>query len=145
MNLKNSANTISEKSIDELRVNYNPSRHKSDNWPTAGQNIKIVHPYLEYLKKSSTDGDFVRIVYEGTCSGLFLGAFAEFVIEHTVLLAPGCVLHDRVDTSVLGLGDALPSQRVSRPKVRTSIISKTNKYIPALTLESTETFYFQII
>ena len=48
-----------------------------------------------------------------TCS---LGALAELVVEHAVLLAPRLVLYDGVDAPGLGLGDALPGQGVPRPR-----------------------------
>ena len=48
-----------------------------------------------------------------TCS---LGALAELVVEHAVLLAPHLVLDDGVDAPGLGLGDALPGQGVPRPR-----------------------------
>ena len=65
------------------------------------------------LQESSTDGNLVWIMDEGTVAGLLLGALAELVEEHAVLLAPVGVLHDGVDAPVLGLGDGLSGQGMS--------------------------------
>ena len=65
------------------------------------------------LEESSTDGNLVWVMDEGTVTSLLLGALAELVVEHAVLLGSVGVLHDCVDAPVLGLSDGLSGEGMS--------------------------------
>ena len=55
------------------------------------------------LQKSPADCNLVFVMDKWTVASIFLGTLAKLVIEHAILFAASSILHDGVDTSVLGL------------------------------------------
>ena len=65
------------------------------------------------LQEAPTHGDLFLVVDKRAAAFVSLGALAELVIEHAVLLATVLRLQDDVDAALLGVGQRLSGQRVT--------------------------------
>ena len=65
------------------------------------------------LQEAATHGDLFLVVDKRAAAFVSLGALAELVIEHAVLLATVLRLQDDVDAALLGVGQRLSGQRVT--------------------------------